>query len=632
MKNPIPLTLIAAVGLQGVSTADLLFGPDARAQFDNLETEGEVQHEDFESLSTGPLTELAGGEVTFKTTENRFGTIRPLDLPVVVLPWDFVSAPAGVIAPIRTGAPRYIPDGQNKYEIRFSSPQYRAGLTRVWNTHTITRFFNGDTLLAEHQNTVNTEFVAYQGTPNDPNDRITRIEIDGDRVSNVYQVGYSDNLFWGVEPGPPPAPDPAIRLTFDPGNDYLPVWDPRGDIIAFSTDRTPGDWRDIGMVNADGSGEGLLATGPQSPFGLGPGPFSWVGSTGHLIVNETVSLHEYLAFDVSRAPYTRTAFNGNDPAFTLKLSISGGGGGGFFKVSRDGSTALWRYSSSGGGGRTTVRTAPYSSLTGQSASSLGTIHLDQTPPSTAQYSLQGMAISPDGSFLVIAREAGTGYDLWRYQTDGSVEPIQLTSSGASGAFNRLMEISPDGRTIAYTYFSGLAGETNDIYLMNADGTNIRNLTDTPDISEANPTWSPDGQWLAYQRSDPEGSPFLAEGEAPNSNIFKRPIDPAGALLQEAITGRIIPVHSGPGDTGRFGLQVRWQEGGSLQDDMSYQSPDFIYVLESSTDLSNWNPVESGVTLTPLIAHEDGTETDIVSIPRNGQTTYLRMSVTRAPSD
>ena len=213
------------IALIGAAEADLIFGPDAQNQFEALRNSGAADYEDFEELATGPLSELAGRGVTFKTTENRFGTVGPLDLPVVVLPWDFVGAPAGVIAPIRTGAPRYIPDGQNKYEIRFEAPQLHAGITRVWNVHTTTRFFNGDTLLAEHQNTVNTEFVGYLGNLNDPQDRVTHIEIDGDRVSNSYQVGFSDDLYWGDGPAPAPPYDPAIRLTFDQGNEFVPVWD-----------------------------------------------------------------------------------------------------------------------------------------------------------------------------------------------------------------------------------------------------------------------------------------------------------------------------------------------------------------------------------------------------------------------
>jgi len=54
--------------------------------------------------------------------------------------------------------------------------------------------------------------------------------------------------------------------------------------------------------------------------------------------------------------------------------------------------------------------------------------------------------------------------------------------------------SPDGQRIAFTRF-GLT--SSDIWVMNADGSNQANLTDTPQIDEGFPAWSPDGQRLAY---------------------------------------------------------------------------------------------------------------------------------------
>jgi Tol biopolymer transport system component len=53
--------------------------------------------------------------------------------------------------------------------------------------------------------------------------------------------------------------------------------------------------------------------------------------------------------------------------------------------------------------------------------------------------------------------------------------------------------SPDGQRIAFTRF-GLTA--SDIWVMNADGSNQVNLTDTPQIDEGFPAWSPDGQRLA----------------------------------------------------------------------------------------------------------------------------------------
>jgi Tol biopolymer transport system component len=59
--------------------------------------------------------------------------------------------------------------------------------------------------------------------------------------------------------------------------------------------------------------------------------------------------------------------------------------------------------------------------------------------------------------------------------------------------------SPDGQKIAYR--SNRDGR-DDIWLMDADGGNRRNLTHTPDRDEYGATWSPDGKWLAFNASQP----------------------------------------------------------------------------------------------------------------------------------
>jgi hypothetical protein len=122
------------------------------------------------------------------------------------------------------------------------------------------------------------------------------------------------------------------QVTFSQANDLGPKWDPASDTIAFATDRDPAvptstePVFNIGYVQADGSGEGNMAVGPNSPYGIG-GPMFWVGSTGQLLVNERVVFHEYMTFDASQAPFTRTSNDGDDAAFTRKLFIPGGGGG-----------------------------------------------------------------------------------------------------------------------------------------------------------------------------------------------------------------------------------------------------------------------------------------------------------------
>jgi TolB protein len=54
--------------------------------------------------------------------------------------------------------------------------------------------------------------------------------------------------------------------------------------------------------------------------------------------------------------------------------------------------------------------------------------------------------------------------------------------------------SPDGQRIAFV--SGRSGNP-DIWIMDADGTNLQNITNTSEISEYNLLWSPDGNWFVF---------------------------------------------------------------------------------------------------------------------------------------
>lgn len=55
--------------------------------------------------------------------------------------------------------------------------------------------------------------------------------------------------------------------------------------------------------------------------------------------------------------------------------------------------------------------------------------------------------------------------------------------------------SPDGTRIAFVRCC--PDGTNEIYVMNADGTGEVNLTETTAVEEAQPVWSPDGTMIAY---------------------------------------------------------------------------------------------------------------------------------------
>jgi Tol biopolymer transport system component len=96
--------------------------------------------------------------------------------------------------------------------------------------------------------------------------------------------------------------------------------------------------------------------------------------------------------------------------------------------------------------------------------------------------------SPDGKKLAFTVEHPRG--RWTVHTanaDGTND-VRLTSphiDSGSPAW------SPDGKLIAFEQFTGVAGRQQ-VFLMNADGSAIRQLTTDTAWSCTHPTWSPDG--------------------------------------------------------------------------------------------------------------------------------------------
>jgi TolB protein len=63
----------------------------------------------------------------------------------------------------------------------------------------------------------------------------------------------------------------------------------------------------------------------------------------------------------------------------------------------------------------------------------------------------------------------------------------------SGGVNTYPGVSPDGKRIA---FRRLLGDNSEVFIANADGSGIRNLTSNPAF-DGWPTWSPDGKRIAF---------------------------------------------------------------------------------------------------------------------------------------
>ncbi|MEO2006109.1 MAG: LpqB family beta-propeller domain-containing protein [Candidatus Poribacteria bacterium] len=115
------------------------------------------------------------------------------------------------------------------------------------------------------------------------------------------------------------------------------------------------------------------------------------------------------------------------------------------------------------------------------------------------------AWSPNGQSIAFTVGFGGSSDIYVMDADGS-NPRKL----ADHAGNLTSPTwSPDGKSIAFASHSvfSLDGPPTsaDIYVMDADGANQRNLTNHP-RRDFSPTWSPDGKSIAFA-SAPEGNLF-----------------------------------------------------------------------------------------------------------------------------
>lgn len=112
------------------------------------------------------------------------------------------------------------------------------------------------------------------------------------------------------------------------------------------------------------------------------------------------------------------------------------------------------------------------------------------------------AWSPDGKTVAFSTTLTGRLNLWKVQADGGW-PLQLAVSDDRqvGAV-----WSPDGKWVVYYQDFG-GSEYWDLFAVASDGGSPINLTNTPDISESNPQFSPDGKWIAFDYK-PKTSPTV----------------------------------------------------------------------------------------------------------------------------
>lgn len=82
--------------------------------------------------------------------------------------------------------------------------------------------------------------------------------------------------------------------------------------------------------------------------------------------------------------------------------------------------------------------------------------------------------------------------------------------------------SPDGKQIAY--YAEVGGKPADLFVMDADGSKSRQLTDTSE-AEGYPAWKPDGREIAFESHTSDGNFDVYVMNADGSNVRRLTRDP-----------------------------------------------------------------------------------------------------------
>jgi len=138
------------------------------------------------------------------------------------------------------------------------------------------------------------------------------------------------------------------------------------------------------------------------------------------------------------------------------------------------------------------------------------------------------SFSPDGKRIAFVSGRDGNQEIYVQDTDGS-HLQRLTNHPAHDAFPTF---SPDGTQIAFN--SNREGENSDIYIMNADGSDARRLTDWKSDEQTSPgSWSPDGTRL-----------FFISNRSGNDNLYYMNVEPfePQQILADASTELHCPTY------------------------------------------------------------------------------------------
>ena len=130
---------------------------------------------------------------------------------------------------------------------------------------------------------------------------------------------------------------------------------------------------------------------------------------------------------------------------------------------------------------------------------------------------RGPSWSPDGRRITFTSDRDKNTEIYVMNADGS-NPVNLTQHPAPDADPAW---SPDGKKIAFASRRG--GEGYRVYVMNADGTDVRAVSPADRlVGYLYPAWSPDGKRIAYGgRCEKEVAIFVCDADGSHNRQLIR---------------------------------------------------------------------------------------------------------------
>jgi len=127
----------------------------------------------------------------------------------------------------------------------------------------------------------------------------------------------------------------------------------------------------------------------------------------------------------------------------------------------------------------------------QSSSQAAVGHAGSERHSRKRWRMAATAVVLAGAAVVVG--------VTRLARDDRREPPRLLTATSMPGAEEDPALSPDGNLVAFSWGGPGPTDNPDIWIKAVDGDATRRLTDTPDVMEKYPDWSPDGQFVGFTR-------------------------------------------------------------------------------------------------------------------------------------